>query len=114
VTNDVTNDVTWEKIVKIINGNNIVDLVTYFNEVIEIKDVDLRITRDELLETLRDWFAMGNTSFPDYTALNVDKDILKIKLNNNANDFFLPIAGNTFFVRFSNGVVVAFSQSGEF
>ena len=48
------------------------------------------------------------------TALNVNKDILKIKLNNNANDFFLPIAGDTFFVKFSNGVVVAFSQSGEF
>ena len=100
-----------DKIVKIINGNNLVDLVQYFNDVIEIGDTDLRITRQELLETLEDWFALGNTHFPEHSVLPINDNILKITLSNVPETFFLPLNSNIFYVIFSDNVIVGFSEN---
>ena len=107
----MTTDLTWKEIIKIINGNNLIDIIPYFNDVIEIGNTDLRITREELVETLQDWVAMGNTNFPEHTVSVINNDLLKIKLISVPDDFFLPISSDTFYVKFSNNVIVSFSET---
>ena len=112
VTNDdVTNDDVWNEIVKVINEQNFEGLEVYFNDVIDIAGTDMRITRDELSETLQDWLSAENTVFPEYTTFFVNENVLKVTLKSVPENFFLPISSDTFYVIFSNGLVTGFSES---
>lgn len=111
-SNDATNnDAAWAEIVKIINGQKFENLNVYFNDTIDIIGADLRITRDELSETLREWFSMGNAAFPEYTTSFVNENVLKVTLKSAVENFFLPITGDTFYVLFLNGLVAGFCES---
>ncbi len=110
-TDDVTNDDVWNEIVKVINEQNFEGLKVYFNDVIDIAGTDMRITRDELSETLQDWLSAENTVFPEYTTFFVNENVLKVTLKSVPENFFLPISSDTFYVIFSNGLVTGFSES---
>lgn len=92
--------IVWESFVSALHEVNFEEMEACFAETIIIPESNLILNKEELMDTVENWFELGNVEMPEYTWESSGMDQIKVELSNlnEAEEFFFPNEKGVFWV----------------